>query len=992
VLTGIEQQNRLNPLVFHHLKFTFMNKIAVLLVLLLTIQARAQKDPLQTKDSIAQNKWVDSIMGTMNVDEKIGQLFMVAAYSNKDAEHEKFISDLINRHHIGALIFFQDQAIKQVELTNKYQSLSRIPLLIGIDGEWGLRMRLKNTVAFPYNMALGAIRNDKLLYQMGKQMGKHMKREGVHINFAPVVDVNTNPLNPVIGNRSYGEDKYNVTRKAIAFTKGIQSEQIMACAKHFPGHGDTSQDSHKTLPSVLHDTIRLDSIELYPYTKIIEQGIGSAMIGHLSVPALEPNVNLPSSLSYNIVTKLLKEKMGFQGLIVTDALNMKGSADFASSEEINLQAILAGNDLLDVPLNVAKSIQLFKKAYAKGTLTDERLNESVRKILKTKYWVGLHNYEPLKTENLMTDLNTVEDDLLNRRLVENSITVIQNKNDVLPLKNLGVNKLAYVKIGKHNNSPFVNRLKDYAKIDVISGTSVAEISNKLKGYDTVIISFHTSLGAYANYKIDDNDLLIVQEIAKNHKVILDVFASPYSLLKIKSYENIDGIIVSYQNTGLAQDISAQMIFGALDFKGVLPVNIKDNFKVGFGLQLAGLNRMGYSIPKDVGLDKHKLQRIDSVAEVVIDSMMAPGMQVLVARHGKIVYRKSYGYYTYDEKKKVDNNSIYDLASLTKILGGLPMIIKAEEEGKFDLDAPLGQLMPVLKDSNKDTVTVREALSHYAKLMPYIPYYETMVEGKEHTPMKKYFSTVNSNKYSIKVAENLYLRTDYRDTIFKLIAEAPQRDVLEYKYSGLPFYLFKDYMEKTYGQPMDVLNREYFYGPLGAATLVYNPLNKFPKSRIVPTEKDEFFRHQLLHGNVHDEGAAMMGGVSGNAGLFGTSNDVAKMMQMYLQKGYYGGESYFKPESFDKFNRRYFEDKGVRRGLGFDKPQLDESMATCGCISFKSFGHSGYTGTYAFADPETEIVYVFLSNRVYPTRENNKLGEADIRTVVQKLIQESIINQ
>ena len=300
-------------------------------------------------------------------------------------------------------------------------------------------------------------------------------------------------------------------------------------------------------------------------------------------------------------------------------------------------------------------------------------------------------------------------------------------------------------------------------------------------------------------------------------------------------------------------------------------------------------------------------------------------------------------------------------------------------------------MPLLKGSNKDTVTVREALSHYAKLKPYIPYYETMVEGEDNTPMAKYFSSKSSSKYSIKVAENLYLRTDYQDTIYRLIAEAPQREELEYKYSGLPFYLFKDYLEKAYGASLDQLNSRYFYKPLGANTLVYNPLNKIPKSTIVPTEDDSFFRHQLLHGNVHDEGAAMMGGVSGNAGLFGTSNDVAKMMQMYLQKGYYGGKSYFKPESFDRFNRRYFEEDGVRRGLGFDKPQLDESMATCGCISFKSFGHSGYTGTYTFADPETEIVYVFLSNRVHPTRENNKLGDADIRTAVQGLIQESIMD-
>lgn len=968
-----------------------MKKLAVLILVLLTVQVSAQKDPLQTKDSLAQNRWVDSIMKTMTLEEKIGQLFMVAAYSNKDEEHYKFISNLVEKHHVGALIFFQDQAVKQAELTNRYQSLSRIPLLIGIDGEWGLRMRLKNTVAFPYNMALGAIRNDQLLYQMGKQMGQHMKREGVHINFAPVVDVNTNPLNPVIGNRSYGEDRFNVTRKAIAFTKGIQSENIMACAKHFPGHGDTATDSHKTLPSVNHDTIRLDSIELYPYREIFKHGIGSAMVAHLSVPALEPKVNLPSSLSHNIVTGLLKEKMGFQGLIVTDALNMKGSADFASSEEINLQAILAGNDLLDVPLNVVKSIQLFKKAYNEGTLTEARLDESVRKVLKTKYWAGLHNYEPIKIDNLMEDLHKVEDDLLNRRLVENSVTLVQNKNDVLPIKHLENNKVAYVKLGKNSNTTFVKRLNDYTKVDVITGNNISEISSKLKGYNTVIIGFHTSLGAYASYKISEAELLIIEEIAKNHKVILDIFASPYGLLNIPSYEHIDGIMVSYQNTALAQDVSAQMIFGALDIKGALPVNIKDDFKMGHGLQLPGIDRLGYSIPEDVGLDPKKLQRIDSVAEVVIDSNMAPGMQVLVARHGKVVYRKSYGYYTYDEKKKVDNNSIYDLASVTKILGGLPMIIKAEEEGKFDLDQPLGALMPVLDGSNKDTVTVKEALSHYAKLKPYIPYYMTMVEGRDNTPMKKYFSRTSSSKYSVKVADELYLRSDYQDTIYKLIAEAPQQESLEYKYSGLPFYLFKDYIERAYGKPLDQLNYENFYGPLGANTIVYNPLNKFPKSRIVPTEKDEFFRHQLLHGNVHDEGAAMMGGISGNAGLFGTSNDVAKMMQMYLKKGYYGGRSYFKPESFDKFNRRYFEKEGVRRGLGFDKPQLDESMATCGCVSFKSFGHSGYTGTYTFADPETEIIYVFLSNRVYPTRENNKLGEADIRTVVQGLIQEAIIH-
>ncbi len=970
-----------------------IKNILLVFVFLFVLPLQAQIDPLQTKDSIAQQKWVDSIISKMSVDQKIGQLFMVAAYSNKDAKHEKFISNLIKDYHIGALIFFQDIALKQAELTNKYQSISKIPLLIGIDGEWGLRMRLKGTVAFPYNMALGAIRDDKLIEQMGKQIGKHLKREGIHINFAPVVDVNTNPKNPVIGNRSYGEDIINVANKSTAFTKGIQSESVMACAKHFPGHGDTSQDSHKTLPTVDASLERLDSVELYPYRIIINQGIGSIMVAHLSVPSLESNNTLPSSLSSNIVTDLLKKKMGFKGLIITDAMNMKGSANFASSEEINLQAILAGNDLLDVPLNIPETIAKFKKAMSSGVLTKERLNESVIKILKTKYWAGLNNYKPIDTTNLMSDLNTVEDEILKRRLVANSVTLIKNDNNILPIKDLKNNKIAYIKLGKYDNKIFVDRLKDYTKVDVISGKSLDAILNKLNNYQTVIIGFHTKgSSAYANYKFTDEELHWIQEISRKHKVILDVFASPYSLLQIKSFTNIDAVMISYQNIDIFQDLSAQMIFGAVDIQGKLPVNIGDNYPKGFGLHIANLHRLGYSIPEDVGLDHKKLQKIDSVAKLVIDSSMAPGLQVLVARHGKIVYRKSYGYYTYDKKVKVDNNSIYDLASVTKILGGLPMIMKAEEDGKFTLQTTLGEMMPVIKNSNKDTLTVQETLSHYAKLKPYIPYYKTMVEtGNGNKPMPKYFQHKKSSKYSIEVAKDLYLRTDYKDSIYQLIADAPQREELKYKYSGMPFYLFKDYIEKQYNEPFDKLENDYFYAPLGATTLTYNPLQKFQKSRIVPTEKDDFFRHQLLHGTVHDEGAAMMGGVSGNAGLFSNSNDVAKIMQMYLQGGFYGGQTYLKPETIDKFNFRYYEDKGNRRGLGFDKPQIDPNeKATCGCISFKSFGHSGYTGTYTFADPETEIVYVFLSNRVYPTRTNNKLGKEDIRTKVQGLIQEAII--
>jgi len=966
-----------------------MKKIIFLIAVFYVFQVNAQKDPFKTKDSIAQVKWVDSMINQMDVDQKIGQLFMVAAFSNKDKKHTDFIENLITKYNVGNLVFMQGTAEGHARLINKYQSISKIPMLIAVDGEWGLNMRLKNTINYPYNMALGAIRDDKLIAEFGKKIGKHIRRIGIHVNFAPVVDINTNPKNPIIGNRSFGEDKYDVTEKSLQFIKGLQSEKVMACAKHFPGHGDTSQDSHKTLPTVDFSAERIDKVELYPYYKLFEAGLGSIMTAHLSIPSLEPDDQLPTSLSYRVVTKIAKERMNFKGLIFTDALNMKGAANFAKPGEIDLHAFMAGNDILLFPENVPFAIIEIKKALHNQTVSIERLDESVRKILKAKYWVGLHNYQPAVIENINKDINSYEDMAFNQKLVENSITLVKNKG-VLPIKDLVNNKIAYVKLGKGKDFKFVSRLNDYTKVDVISGKNLDDVLNRLKKYNTVIVGFHTTTGAYASYNIKEEELVKLQAIARKHKVILDVFASPYSLLKLKTFTNIDAILVSYQSSNLAHDVSAQMIFGALDIKGKLPVNIKNEFSEGYGLYLSNIDRLSYGLPEEVGLDSYKLDRIDSIAKVVIDSAMAPGLQVLVARYGKVVYRKSFGYYTYDKRKKVTNESIYDLASVTKILGGLPMIMKAEEEGKFNLDSPLGDLMPVLKGSNKDTITVKEALSHYGKLKPYIPYYKVLVEGKNNDLMPKYFHKNPSSKYSIKVANDIYLRTDYLDTIFQLIADAPQREELKYKYSGLPFYLFKDYMEKEYNEPLDQLNNDNFYAPLGATTLTYNPLNKFKRSQIVPTERDDFFRHQLLWGTVHDEGAAMLGGVSGNAGLFANSNDVAKMMQMYLQKGYYGGRSYLKPETIAMFNTRYFQEEGVRRGLAFDKPQLDDAMATCGCVSFKSFGHSGYTGTYTFVDPETEIVYVFLSNRVYPTRENNKLGKENMRTKVQELIQEAIL--
>ncbi|ARV14918.1 glycoside hydrolase family 3 N-terminal domain-containing protein [Polaribacter sp. SA4-12] len=950
-------------------------------------------DPLRTKDAEAQTIWVDSIMKNMTLDEKIGQLFMIQAYSNKDEKHAYFITKMIKEYHVGSLIFMQGTPEKQAELNNRYQDSAKVPLMIGFDGEWGLDMRLKNTYRFPWNMTLGAIRNDSLIKEFGAHLGKHCKRLGIHINFAPVVDINTNPENPIIGNRSFGENKENVTQKAIAFTEGMQSIGVLANAKHFPGHGDTASDSHHTLPVLNFDMARLDSVELYPYKKVFDAGIASVMTAHLSIPSLESDSRLPTSLSKNVVTNLLQQKLGFLGLVITDGLNMKGAANYATSSEIDLAAIQAGNDLLLIPQDVPATVNLIKKAIELKTLTEERVDISVRKILKAKYWAGLHTYKPIVLEDIEKDLNTIEDELLHRELVKNSLTVVKDINGDLPIRNLEKRKIAYVKLGDASGDDFVKMLQNYGKVDVVSDKNLDGIIKKLKPYNLVIVGFHRSnLNPWKSYKFIDKELVWLQEISREKNVILDVFTSPYSLLQVKTFTNIEGIVVSYQNSKLAQELSAQLIFGAFGAKGKLPVSIKNEFLEGHGFITSNLNRFEYTIPEAVKMSSLKLEKIDSLAKIILDKKMTPGFQVFVARKGKVILNKSYGYHTDKKALKVKNSDVYDLASLTKILASLPLIMKAEEEHKISLNEKLQELLPSFKGSNKASVSVREILSHYGKLKAWIPFYVATQDSVTHKNSPVFYREKKSKKFNIKVANNLYLNKNYKDSIYKYIRDADQREKAGYKYSDLGYYIFKEAIEREYDKPLNNLVDEEFYQSLGANRTSYLPLLKFSKNEIIPTEKDDYYRNQLIQGYVHDMGAAMLGGVGGHAGLFANANDVAKIMQMYLQKGTYGGKRYLKTATLDKFNHRYFSDKKVRRGLGFDKPQLNPKVkATCGCVSDESFGHSGFTGTYTWADPKSGLVYVFLSNRVYPTARNRSLVSSNIRTEIQQIIQDAILD-
>ena len=936
------------------------------------------------------NKWVDSVYNAMTLEEKFGQLFMVATYSNKDTVHFKGIDKLIQESKIGGLIFFQGGPVRQVKLSNRFQSKSKIPLFIGSDAEWGLSMRLDSTYRYPWNMTLGAIQDMKLLEKVGLQMGKQSKRLGLQFNFAPVLDINTNPRNPIIGFRSFGEDKFKVTERAIALMKGVQSQGIFSTGKHFPGHGDTETDSHKGLPTINFSKERLMDVEFYPYKKMFHEGLSSVMVAHLNVPSLESKPNYPSSISYNVVTDILQKELGFKGLIFTDALNMKSVSNFKLPSEINFEAFMAGNDVLLFPEDVPSAIEKFKLAYSANLFSDERLAFSVKKILKFKYKAGLNSYKPIATENLYNDLNSSENDALQYELYENAVTVLKNTAAVLPIKNLDKQKIAYVKIGDDSNDAFVSTLKKYADVTVVADTNLDSLQVKLQGFTTVIIGYHKSDVAFRNDDLKSNELFKINFLAKNNNVILDVFAKPYSLLPITNFDDFEGLVVSYQNSTIAQIVSAELIFGAIEAKGKLPVSINTSFKVNDGLATEKLNRLGFTTPENVGMNAEILSKIDAIANKAINGKMTPGIQVLVARKGKVIYQKSFGHHTYDKTIKVQDSDIYDVASLTKILATLPNVMLQYDQQKINLETTLGTMSPIFKDSNKANINFKDLLSHYAGLAAGIPFYKATMD-KSKFPSEVYFRKTSEEQFSKRMTDSLFIRNDFSDTIMKMIVNSKLSLKKEYKYSDLTFMILKDYLEKTTGKTLDVLIQENFYRSLGMNNSSFNPLGKFDKNRIPPTETDTYFRHQLLQGYVNDLSAALEGGVSGHAGVFSNAMDVAKIMELYLQKGNYGNQQYFSEKTFEDFNTCYFCAAGNRRGVGFDKPQLGAEGPTCGCASMTSFGHTGYTGTMAWADPETQIVYVFLSNRTFPIAGENRLSKENIREDIQKVIYEAIIN-
>jgi len=955
----------------------------------------------KSSDVVKVKSWVDSVYNKMTRDQRIGQLFMPVIAGDITESNKKNMLDLVKNQHIGGILFSKGSPVNQANLTNIAQKAAKTPLMISLDGEWGLAMRLSNTTRFPYNMTLGAVQNDSLLYYYGLEVARQCKLMGIQVNFAPVLDANSNPANPVIGYRSFGEDPESVARKGIMYAKGLEAGGVMAVAKHFPGHGDTSDDSHKTLPTINHDRGRLDSVELNPFKQYIEAGLSGMMVGHLNIPALEEKTQ-PSSLSESITTNLLQRELGFSGLIFTDGLQMQGV-----SGEYNycVRALLAGNDILLGPVSPIKEFEAVRKAVADSVISDSLIELKCKKVLTYKYLLGLNNTKTIETKNLVNNINSSHANWLNRELYKNAITLLKDSQKIIPLKELGQRKIAAVSVGGGSNNTFHKSLKLYGDVtcfNVSDSDGLNKLKSRLASFNTIIFSVH-------NTKSNVNTA--IQNVSKGKETIITFFVVPYRMSSYESsVKSADGAILAYENTELAQDYAAQTIFGGNAASGRIPVTIKNLFQKGEGENTDRV-RLSYGVPEDVGIESSRLNNIENIITEGIKAEAFPGGQLLIAKDGVVIYNRSFGSFGYDGKRKVTNEDIYDLASMTKASATLPALMKLYDESKINLNSPLSAYIPALKGSDKSRITVREALFHETGLRSFIPYYMNAIdkssyEGKLFNRRRSALysaqfdeTTWARNDYKFKpdmvsivsksnflpLADKMYINKAYKDTIISAIVQSKLRPRKTYLYSCLNFMLLKEAVEKITRVGLDEYVQSNFFKGLGAVTTTYNPLKRFEKDIIVPTEKDDFLRKQLIQGYVHDEGAAFMGGVSGNAGLFSNANDLAKLYQMWLNGGVYGGERYLSERTCRLFTKT--KSSTSRRGLGFDKPETrtNKSGPTSFSTPASTYGHTGFTGTCFWIDPDNNLIYIFLSNRVYAKRTHKKLMTMSIRQRVQEEI-------
>ena len=966
-----------------------MRKILFVLFLFLTVNGFAQQNKA--------GKWVDSVFKTLTPDEQIAQL-MVVRLSTINANRsvtffDSLVTELIKQYNIGSLCVFQGSPVKQANILNRLQALAKTPLLVTIDAEWGVGMRMTDSVLpLPKQMMLGAVQDSSIAYQYGRIVADQCKRIGIQVNFAPVVDVNNNPDNPVINDRSFGEDKYKVASFGVQYMKGMQDNGVMACAKHFPGHGDVAVDSHYDLPVINKTRPQLEALELFPFREIFKAGVGSVMIAHLYIPSIDTSANRATSLSKNNVTNLLRNELGYQGLTFTDALEMQGVRKFFPDGAASVESIIAGNDMLCLPGDVPLAIAKLKEAIAAGKLSWADIEMHCRKVLKAKYDYGLAALKPINTTNLTNDLNR-EVNSMRKVIAENALTVLK-KTDAeyfpFPAKKDSVKKdVLYISVGTNSDNAFANRMRSDYNADVIwfdykkDASGIASIvARAKKDYKKVVIGVHSFGRAPANnFGISKNAIDLVTQLQQKTKAITFVFGNAYA---IKNWCSAKNLVACYEDDSIIQNTAIDLLQGKIGAKGKLPVTVCSQFKFGSGISFAAAN------PIDAGkrvLDVARLVVIDSIANDAIAKGATPGAVVLVAKDGKIVYHKAYGNYTYDKTEVVNTESIFDMASVTKVCATTISVMRLYDEGKLDLKKKLGDYLPWVKGTNKESLTIENILLHQAGLVAYIPFFKETIDSAG-VPKPLFYSTVKNDSFGIRVANNMYMRNDWRDTIYKRILESQLGRTGRYIYSDNDFIFLGKIVEAISGLALNDYVEATFYRPMGLTTTGFKPREQYPLQRIIPTEQEKQFRLQLLRGDVHDPGAAMFGGVAGHAGLFSNAYDLAIIMQMLLNGGTINGKRFLLEETVKLFTA--YQSDISRRGYGFDKPEKNnrtrpDPYPTLSA-SPQTFGHTGYTGTCVWADPKYDVLLVFLSNRVNPDGgENTKLLRMNVRTNIQEAI-------
>jgi len=955
----------------------------------------------QFRSKLQADAWVDSIFKKLTPDEKIAQLMVVRGSAidpktRRPILFTKETEEAVLKYNVGGICMFQGGPQAQAAFINHMQGIAKTPLLICIDAENGLGMRMDSVIGLPRQMMLGAMQDSAIMYQYGRLVGQQCKRIGIQVNYAPVVDVNNNPGNPVINDRSFGEDKNIVAEYGVQYMKGMQDVGIMACAKHFPGHGDVAVDSHYDLPVINKSMDELESLELYPFKKMFEAGVGSVMIAHLYIPAIDKTANRATSLSYNNVTKLLRKELKYKGLSFTDALEMQGVTKFFPAGDASVESLIAGNDMLCLPGDIPASIAKVKSAIRKENLKWKDIDDHVKKVLRAKYDYGLPNLNPINLVKITEDLNKGIQNM-RRTVAENALTLLRNNDRaIFPLMPRQFSRIAYVGIGLKKDNAFATRMRnDYGAHVYYFDYTLNEIQAKaalefIKGrYDVVITGLHEYNRYPANnHGISTGAMFLLKELQQQNRSIVFAFGNPYMLANLCDPKVL---VACYEDDAITQEAAIDLMQGKIQPKGKLPVTVCPELKFGTGItSLSFLPDIDASM---AGFNEQKLGLIDSIVKDGVAQSAYPGAVVLVAKDGRVVYEKAFGKMAFSNPASMTTRTIFDLASVTKICATTISIMKLYDEGKLDLDKPLGSFLGWVKGSTKENLTVKDILLHQAGLKSFIPFYrETIDTLKDGIASASYYSQQPDSRHSIRVAENIFLRNDWIDTMYARILKSELGPAGKYIYSDNDFIFLGKIVETISGKPLDQYVRETFYDPLGMTTTGFKPRERFSLEQIAPTEQEPYFRKQLIQGDVHDPGAAMFGGVAGHAGLFSNAHDLAMLTQLMLNEGMINGKQFFKPETIRYFTA--YNSAISRRGLGFDKPEKDNYLRPepypAASASPETYGHTGFTGTCWWVDPKNNLVFIFLSNRVNGTGANfNKLGQMNIRGKVHETIYQAL---